>query len=58
MILTHHTQRAPSGVFMLYRREEARTTTRLGVLALQEIVRKLNGLAYMFELEVAAGLID
>ena len=56
-VLTHHTQRAPSGVFMLYRREEAKKKTGRGILALQEIVRKLNGLAYMYELEVAAGLI-
>jgi hypothetical protein len=43
---------------MLLHRDQAQEVTGLSRHALQEVERKLNGLAYMFELEVAAGLIQ
>lgn len=57
LILTKHTQRAPDGRFMLRHRSEAVRRFGKTIPQLQEVVRKLNGLAYLYELEVAAGLI-
>lgn len=57
LILKEHTQRAPDGRFMLRDRAIAVHRFRHSIQRLQDVVRKLNGLAYMYELEVAAGLI-